>query len=140
MFKFFFIRTYLKTKPVSWVDSYFEYLESGNCCYKRSNESGDQQCFDTSMCGQLKIFLSYLQILIIKKMYSIFVLGPSSCERCWKKEEWPKGGDFNRYVPFFLRQSPNSNCVKAGLGQFDDSVRYSVDPGRNSNVRISSKF
>ncbi|OTF70433.1 niemann-Pick C1 protein-like protein, partial [Euroglyphus maynei] len=37
--------TYIQTKPVSWVDSYFEYLESSNCCYKKSfNHTHDEQC------------------------------------------------------------------------------------------------
>lgn len=70
------------------------------------------------------------------RLNAIF-LTETNCSLCWKKEAWPEGRDFNRYVPFFLRQPPNAACVKAGLGQYDDSVRYSVDPVRN--VRITSK-
>ncbi|KAH7637438.1 niemann-pick c1 protein-like protein [Dermatophagoides farinae] len=104
--------TYIQTKPVSWVDSYFEYLESSNCCYKKShNQTHDEQCFDDR----------------------------TECKMCWPKESWPSGSDFIRFVPFFLQQPPNSDCAKAGLGQFDDAVRYEWLEDEN-NIEISTTY
>lgn len=103
--------SYVQTKPVSWMDSYFEYLESSSCCYKKYSNSTDseEQCL-----GDRK-----------------------ECRICWGKEAWPTGKDFNRYVPFFLNQAPNSQCAKAGLGQFDDAVRFEEDFSNNLHVTTS---
>lgn len=59
------------------------------------------------------------------------------CHQCWLQESWPTGDDFNHYIPYFLRQPPNSYCAKAGLGQFDDAVRFTINKTRN--VHITSK-
>lgn len=56
---------------------------------------------------------------------------------CWTKESWPSGSDFIRYAPFFLHQAPDSDCAKAGLGQFDDAVRYEWLEDQY-NIEISS--
>lgn len=58
---------------------------------------------------------------------------------CWNKEEWPIGKEFNRYVPFFLRQPPNpTTCAKTGLGQFDDGVRYYYMGDSSNDIEITS--
>lgn len=107
--------TYIKTKPISWVDSYIEYLDSGSCCYRLNSTSMITQYHHNGTDRQcLNDFSS------------------SDCVRCWSKEEWPTGNEFNRYVPFFLSQSPNQKCMKAGLGQFDDAVRYELQEKEDS--------
>ena len=37
-----FVRTYIHTKPLPWLDSYLEYLSSTDCCFKDDN---NKQCF-----------------------------------------------------------------------------------------------
>ncbi|KPM02369.1 niemann-Pick C1 protein-like protein [Sarcoptes scabiei] len=86
---------------VSWIDSYFEYLENSDCCFYRENNhnSAIEQCTSSN----------------------------DNCRICWPKSGWPTGELFNRYVPFFLRQHPNAKCSKGGLGRHDDAVRYVID-------------
>lgn len=80
--------------------------------------------------------MCFLFVLII---FYLLLVSSSDCVRCWSKEEWPTGNEFNRYVPFFLSQSPNQKCMKAGLGQFDDAVRYELQEKEDS-ISITSKL
>ncbi|RWS15995.1 Niemann-Pick C1 protein-like protein [Dinothrombium tinctorium] len=103
--------TYLASFPTTWFDNYIEYLNSHRCCYVNVEGS---QCLPEA--GNL-----------------------TGCERCIRQKNGKRtvGEDFNKYLPFFLRQNPDVNCVLGGKAQFGGSVKYK---NRNGEIIIGPSY
>jgi Niemann-Pick C1 protein len=104
-------RYYLAQPPSSWLDDYFDWLQSTNnppCC--RINNKTQDFCPATS--------------------------NSSSCIRCPIKfvdNQRPVADDFKRYISYFLRDNPGDKCPKGGHAAYKDAVQLT----ENHDVKSS---
>jgi Niemann-Pick C1 protein len=97
---------YLAQPPSSWLDDYFDWLQSTNnppCC--RINNQTQDFCPATS--------------------------NSSFCERCpikFIENERPAPDDFKRYISYFLRDNPGDKCPKGGHAAYKDALQI-IDKG-----------
>jgi Niemann-Pick C1 protein len=93
-------RYYLAQPPSSWLDDYFDWLQSTNnppCC--RINNQTQDFCPATS--------------------------NSSLCVRCpikFIENDRPASDDFKRYISYFLRDNPGDKCPKGGHAAYKDAV------------------
>ncbi|XP_045537294.1 NPC intracellular cholesterol transporter 1 isoform X2 [Papilio machaon] len=90
--------TYLAQAPNSWLDDFFDWSASPDCCrYFPAN---------SSFCPN-----SY-----------------TSCKRCniplEGPEQRPNASNFEHYVPFFLQDNPTPSCPKGGHAAYSQAVNY----------------
>ncbi|XP_015908024.1 NPC intracellular cholesterol transporter 1 isoform X1 [Parasteatoda tepidariorum] len=93
-------RTYIALSPVSWLDTYFEYMHSQSCCYHKNNthcpaESKTKECQSCSI----------------------------------PRSQRPVGDLFNRNLKYFLQETPSQFCSKGGRAQFAGAVELHSDNG-----------
>ncbi|XP_040270508.1 NPC1-like intracellular cholesterol transporter 1 [Bufo bufo] len=94
-------RSYLAVPASSWVDDFVDWLNpSSDCC--RLLLFNDTFCSSTNNSLQC-----------IRKC----VRNPSGPLR-------PTVEEFNKYLPYFLADYPNLKCPKAGLGAYDNAVKF----------------
>ncbi|XP_043267009.1 NPC intracellular cholesterol transporter 1 isoform X2 [Venturia canescens] len=104
-------RTYIAKPSSSWLDDYFDWSESPECCkYFPTNNSfcphGDGDC--------------------------------SSCDIALNNYGRPNITEFQKYVSFFLQDNPDEQCAKAGHAAYGHGVNYVTDPKmRKSQVGAS---
>lgn len=110
--------SYIKSLPSVWLDSYLEYLRSEKCCFV--DEATGEQCLPSQVDAN------------------------GNCTLCLAVDEdddrstvRPSSHDFNKYLPFFLNQYPDSKCPKAGRAQFIDAINY--DESRPEKQRVGRK-
>ncbi|GFY26132.1 NPC intracellular cholesterol transporter 1 [Trichonephila clavipes] len=86
-------RTYIALRPVSWLDTYFEYMHSPSCCFHMNQ--------------------TYCPAEARKK----------ECESCsLPRTQRPTGHVFNKYLQNFLQETPSQTCSKGGRAQFGGAV------------------
>jgi Niemann-Pick C1 protein len=106
-------RYYLAQPPSSWLDDYFDWLQSTNdppCC--RIHNQTNQFCPAT--------------------------LNDTSCINCpieFIENQRPSPDDFSRYINFFLHDNPGEKCPKGGHAAYKDAVQLI-----NNTVVKSSYF
>jgi len=104
-------RHYLAQPPSSWLDDYFDWLQSTNnppCC--RINNQTKQFCPAT--------------------------LNNSLCLPCpveFIENQRPSSEDFPKYINFFLHDNPGEKCPKGGHAAYKDAVQLI----NNSSVKSS---
>lgn len=86
-------RTYIALRPVSWLDTYFEYMHSPSCCFHLNHthcpaESRRKECQSCSL----------------------------------PRSERPLGDIFNKNLRNFLQEIPTQTCSKGGRAQFGSAV------------------
>ncbi|CAF4729805.1 unnamed protein product, partial [Rotaria socialis] len=92
---------YLAQPPSSWLDDYFDWLQSTNdppCC--RIHNETNEFCPAT--------------------------LNDTSCVNCpinFVENERPSPDDFPRYINFFLHDNPGEKCPKGGHAAYKDAVQ-----------------
>ncbi len=102
---------YLAQPPSSWLDDYFDWLQSTNnppCC--RINNQTKQFCPAT--------------------------LNNSLCEPCpidFVENQRPSPDDFPRYIDYFLHDNPGEKCPKGGHAAYKDAVELT----KNHDVKSS---
>jgi len=102
---------YLAQPPSSWIDDYFDWLQSTNnppCC--RIHNQTKEFCPAT--------------------------LNDTSCVTCPVKfieNQRPSSDDFQRYINFFLHDNPGEKCPKGGHAAYKDAVQLI----NNSSVKSS---
>ncbi|XP_035212713.1 NPC intracellular cholesterol transporter 1-like isoform X1 [Stegodyphus dumicola] len=86
-------RTYIALRPVSWLDTYFEYMHSPSCCFHYNQT----HCPAGSRHNQ--------------------------CESCSiPRGQRPVGDVFNKNLRNFLQEVPSQICSKGGRAQFASAV------------------
>ncbi|XP_054723520.1 NPC intracellular cholesterol transporter 1-like [Uloborus diversus] len=101
-------RTYIALQPMSWLDNYFEYLQSDSCCYVfKSNRTHCPSYIAHEHKGLCK---------------SCQAKDPSSL-----KEQ-----DFIQRLHYFLADSPWERCPKAGKAMFGSAVELLSNGSDNS--------
>lgn len=119
-------RYYLAQPPSSWLDDYFDWLQSSNdppCC--RIHPDTGAFCPATS--------------------------NDTSCVACpvnFAEYQRPSPEDFPRYVDFFLHDNPGEKCAKGGHAAYKDAVQLinrthvksSYFMGFHSVLKTSSDF
>lgn len=87
-------RTYINRPSTSWIDDYFDWTALSSCCkYFPSNNS----------------FCPHGNEI--------------NCESCnIIKNDWdrPNVQSFSKYLPYFLQDSPDKQCSKAGHAAYSD--------------------
>ncbi|XP_047992313.1 NPC intracellular cholesterol transporter 1 isoform X1 [Leguminivora glycinivorella] len=93
--------TYVGQPANSWLDDMFDWSDGDKCCYKYKNGS---------FCPHDVAILT------------------GNCEPCniplVPPEQRPSPSDFDRYVSFFLRDNPDSDCPKGGHAAYAQAVNY----------------
>ena len=81
-------RSYLAKSPSSWIDDYFDWLSNSNSCCKEFK-------VNSSFCPHQR---------------------EEGCQSCQiHLADWrPTKNDFKKYLPYFLNDNPDVNCVKGG--------------------------
>ncbi|CAH1984188.1 unnamed protein product [Acanthoscelides obtectus] len=91
--------SYISRPSSSWIDDYFDWSASSDCCKRYTNGSF---CPHTDPDGD--------------------------CEECeialLPRTKRPDAEDFKRYVPFFLKDNPDDSCAKAGHAAYGSAVNY----------------
>jgi Niemann-Pick C1 protein len=117
---------YLAQPPSSWLDDYFDWLQSSNdppCC--RIHQQTGAFCPATS--------------------------NDTSCTACpiqFVEYQRPSSDDFQRYIEFFLSDNPGEKCPKGGHAAYKDGVQLinqtyvksSYFMGYHSVLKTSSDF
>ncbi|GIZ00033.1 NPC intracellular cholesterol transporter 1 [Caerostris extrusa] len=86
-------RTYIALRPVSWLDTYFEYMHSPSCCFHLNQT----HCPADSRRKE--------------------------CESCsLPRTRRPVGNIFNKNLQNFLQEIPSQTCSKGGRAQFGSAV------------------
>ncbi|XP_013148224.1 PREDICTED: Niemann-Pick C1 protein isoform X2 [Papilio polytes] len=90
--------TYLAQAPNSWLDDFFDWAASPDCCrYFPAN---------SSFCPNSN----------------------TSCKKCnislEDPEQRPNASDFDHYVPYFLQDNPTPSCPKGGHAAYSQAVNY----------------
>ncbi|XP_066601726.1 NPC intracellular cholesterol transporter 1 isoform X2 [Prorops nasuta] len=105
-------RTYIAKPASSWLDDYFDWSASPDCCKYFANN--DSFCPHT--------YKSKCQV----------------CSIHTNQYNRPISNDFEKYVSFFLEDNPDETCAKAGHAAYGSGVNYITDPEtRLSNVGAS---
>jgi Niemann-Pick C1 protein len=104
-------RYYLAQPPSSWLDDYFDWLQSTNdppCCriYNQTNKFCPATINDTSCVP---------------------------CPIKFIENQRPSPADFERYINFFLHDNPGEKCPKGGHAAYKDAVQLN----KNNSVRSS---
>ncbi|KFM77574.1 Niemann-Pick C1 protein, partial [Stegodyphus mimosarum] len=91
-------RTYIAFQPLSWVDSYFEYLQTKSCCFKFRENGTHCPSYIGSESGGL-------------------------CKPCYVQNTSSLTEEaFNQRLVYFLSDSPWDKCPKGGKAMFGSSV------------------
>ncbi|KAG8199914.1 hypothetical protein JTE90_015899 [Oedothorax gibbosus] len=86
-------RTYIALRPVSWLDTYYEYMHSPSCCF----HANDTHCPADSKRPE--------------------------CQSCSiPRTQRPVGDIFNKNLGHFLQEVPSQVCSKGGRAQFGSAV------------------
>lgn len=86
-------RTYIALRPVSWLDTYFEYMHSSICCFEHLNQT---------YCPASQ---------------------KDECKSCSiSRTERPVGDTFHRNLINFLEEIPSQICSKGGKAQFASAI------------------
>lgn len=86
-------RTYINRPSTSWIDDYFDWTAISSCCkYFPSNNSFCPHSID--ICDSCTII----------------------------KNNWgrPNAQSFSKFLPYFLQDSPDKQCSKAGHAAYSD--------------------
>ncbi|XP_054268696.1 NPC intracellular cholesterol transporter 1-like [Macrosteles quadrilineatus] len=94
--------TYIGRPASSWMDDYFDWIVSQECCMISPNT--------LSFCPHS---------------------GGDDCDYCTKVINpdlaRPDSTTFDRYLSFFLQDNPDASCVKAGHAAYSQAVKYRLD-------------
>ncbi|KAL3273722.1 hypothetical protein HHI36_015151 [Cryptolaemus montrouzieri] len=105
--------TYIAKPSSSWLDDYFDWTESKLCC--RISKTGDFCPHSNRRCKACNMTFNEL-------------------------DGRPTAKDFSRYVSFFLRDNPDSDCAKAGHAAYGQGVRYTTNKQTNLSRVEASYF
>lgn len=98
--------TYLERGSNSWLDDFVDWTNLATCCRYNITNGGFCQSTDTSPeCAPCVI-----------DRYQDFANGLR-----------PSKEAFQKYIPFFLQDSPSQVCTSAGLASYSSSVNYVLD-------------
>ncbi|CAG9824579.1 unnamed protein product [Phaedon cochleariae] len=93
--------TYISRPSTSWLDDYFDWADTPNCCKFRKDNHG--------FCPHDKS-------------------GCLPCNITFRPDNHrPVTEEFDRYVSFFLRDNPDDVCPKAGHAAYGQGVNYKLD-------------
>ncbi|XP_057666723.1 NPC intracellular cholesterol transporter 1-like isoform X1 [Diorhabda carinulata] len=103
--------TYIARPPSSWLDDYFDWAGLETCCKYRPKDHG--------FCPH----------------------NIADCESCnikfAGKEHRPIPEEFDRYISFFLRDNPDTDCPKGGHAAYGQGVNYTTNSNKLSTVEAS---
>ncbi|KAH8287955.1 hypothetical protein KR018_009760 [Drosophila ironensis] len=91
-------QTYIARPASSWLDDYFDWAATSSCC-KYKPENGDFCPHQNTSCMNCNIMKNQFQR--------------------------PDKQNFEKYLPFFLKDNPDDSCAKAGHAAYGTAVRYS---------------
>ncbi|EEB19581.1 Niemann-Pick C1 protein precursor, putative [Pediculus humanus corporis] len=93
--------SYLAKSPSSWIDDYFDWLSNSNSCCKEFK-------VNSSFCPHQR---------------------EEGCQSCQiHLVDWrPTKNDFKKYLPYFLNDNPDVNCVKGGHPLYSTGVNFEYD-------------
>ncbi|KAF8767940.1 NPC intracellular cholesterol transporter 1 like protein [Argiope bruennichi] len=107
-------RTYIALQPISWLDNYFEYLQSESCCYEfKSNRTHCPSYIANQFKGLCR---------------SCRTKNPSSLSEA----------EFIRRLQFFLSDISWERCPKAGNAMFGTAI--DISPSKNSTKIKATSF
>ncbi|XP_066999010.2 NPC intracellular cholesterol transporter 1 [Anabrus simplex] len=93
--------SYIAKPSSSWLDDYFDWSASSECCKYFSN-NGSFCSHDNIRCSKCKIGLI-------------------------ETTNRPNATAFQKYLPFFLQDNPSDNCAKAGHAAYGHAVNYNLN-------------
>ncbi|XP_044315818.1 NPC intracellular cholesterol transporter 1 isoform X1 [Drosophila rhopaloa] len=99
-------QTYIARPASSWIDDYFDWAAAASSCCKYKKDTGDFCPHQDTSCLKCNITKNSLQRPVEK--------------------------EFEKYLPFFLKDNPDDQCAKAGHAAYGGAVRYS-----NSHERLN---
>lgn len=125
----------------SWIDDYFDWLSiEQSCC--RINKITNESCISNRKWYLIIIHSEKNEIKFFK-IFSNFLLAKQSDPNCilCRREfhnvngvKRPTPETFDKFLPVFLQDIPDTNCAKAGKPAYS-SVRFYVI----SSLRIENK-
>lgn len=90
--------TYIAKPASSWLDDYFDWSETSNCCkYKKVNDISFFCPHTSSDC--------------------------KACDITQNNITRPVPNEFEKYVSFFLEDNPDHECTKAGHAAYKNSIK-----------------
>jgi len=92
---FLIFRTFINRPSTSWIDDYFDWADISGCCkYFPSNSSFCPHSDRNDVCDNCII----------------------------NKNNWnrPDTESFSKFLPYFLQDSPDKDCSKAGHAAYSD--------------------
>ncbi|CAL8072940.1 unnamed protein product [Orchesella dallaii] len=105
--------TFVAKPPMAWLDDYVTWVSNDNCC--RRNVTTHDFCPSSIKENQKK------------------------CEKCGVKLD---GGhiapqDFDKYLPWFLKDNPSMECLKGGHALYSTAIKYRrVNPNNPNDTRL----
>lgn len=111
--------TYIAKPPMAWLDDYIEWAGNDNCC--KVNHTTHGFCPSSGKENQKKC---------------------GSC-RIHLDEGHLTPQDFDKYLPWFLKDNPNMECLKGGHALYSSAVKnYKLDPTnpKDTRLRIGATF
>ncbi|KAF7266735.1 hypothetical protein GWI33_019956 [Rhynchophorus ferrugineus] len=89
--------TYISTQANSWIDDFNDWSDTYGCCkYFNSNSSFCPHTYSNSLCSSC----AYANLNISRTDY------------------------FNKYLPYFLGDNPDSTCAKGGHASYYEGMSY----------------
>ncbi|CAL1281505.1 unnamed protein product [Larinioides sclopetarius] len=93
-------RTFIALQPLSWLDSYFEYLQAESCCYEYRSNGTHCPSYIASQNRGL-------------------------CRSCQEKDPTSLSEvEFIRRLQFFLSDSPWEKCPRGGKAMFGSAIEF----------------
>ncbi|KAL1502244.1 hypothetical protein ABEB36_007416 [Hypothenemus hampei] len=103
--------TYISTQANSWVDDFYQWGDVSTCCkYFHKNDSFCPHTYTNDLCG--------------------------TCDL--KTVNIPKSTYFQRYLPYFLMDNPDSACAKGGHASYYQGISFTTDESGALFVDASS--
>jgi len=97
MYILLIFRTYINRPSTSWIDDYFDWASLSSCCKVTHNNSFCPHSSETI----------------------------NNCSSCnINKNDWgrPDVQHFAKFLPYFLQDSPDQKCSKAGHAAYSDVI------------------
>lgn len=97
---FFIFRTYINRPSTSWIDDYFDWAALPSCCQMLQTDT-----LENSFCS-----------------HNDEINNCTSCNITKNDLGRPNVQHFSEFLPYFLQDSPDQTCSKAGHAAYSDVI------------------
>jgi Niemann-Pick C1 protein len=102
----------------SWLDDYFDWLSSGDCCFVYSNDTN-------KFCPAIRADEDHCLPCPVK-----FTSGTNR----------PIVSDFYKYFKFYIKDNPGFKCAKGGHAAYGEAVEILENPNAPASYEIGASF